>query len=406
MASLSTNDAGLHRVLFRDTAGKRQTLYLGRIPKKTAIDVQRSVGELERATLYGSTPADFASRWLTEIADDLHSRLVKFGLAAPKVAVPRGVTIFELMDLYRDRPKWRNKAASTIRQYEMHFGYLAGLLGGATEAADISEAEAEDFHGLLMEEKPDGGGLMRSTANRVCDTASMLFRFARKSRLIQANPFEEVERGSVATTRRAFVDAPTATLVIDAMKDSQWRLLVALSRWAGVRVPSEPRLLRWGDVDWERNRFTVHSPKTRHHGAGHEKRTIPIFPELRPYLERRFDEAIEGDELVLPFMKALDDVAFGCQLRRTIAKLGLEVWPRVFHSMRSTRQTELQESFPGHVVCSWLGNSEVIARKHYLQTTDAHFEQATRNPTQQVPETEVMEGKLVQELPSITRSSL
>jgi hypothetical protein len=29
-----------------------------------------------------------------------------------------------------------------------------------------------------------------------------------------------------------------------------------------------------------------------------------------------------------------------------------------------------------HVVCAWLGNSESVARKHYLQVTEEHFEAA------------------------------
>ncbi len=37
---------------------------------------------------------------------------------------------------------------------------------------------------------------------------------------------------------------------------------------------------------------------------------------------------------------------------------------------------ELMETFPSHVVVSWIGHSETVARKHYLQTTDAHFEKA------------------------------
>ena len=42
----------------------------------------------------------------------------------------------------------------------------------------------------------------------------------------------------------------------------------------------------------------------------------------------------------------------------------------------ATRQTELEESFPSHVVCKWIGNSLQVARKHYLQTTDEHFDRA------------------------------
>ena len=34
------------------------------------------------------------------------------------------------------------------------------------------------------------------------------------------------------------------------------------------------------------------------------------------------------------------------------------------------------------MVCSWIGNSRAVARKHYLQVTDEHFEQAAQNPAQ------------------------
>src|SRR5262249_8913883 len=75
--------------------------------------------------------------------------------------------------------------------------------------------------------------------------------------------------------------------VIDAAPDAEWRLLIALSRFGGLRCPSEHLSLRWQAVDWERNRFRVDSPKTG-------ERWIPIFPELRPYLEECFELAEEG----------------------------------------------------------------------------------------------------------------
>jgi integrase len=78
--------------------------------------------------------------------------------------------------------------------------------------------------------------------------------------------------------------------VIDACPDTQWRLIIMLCRIGGLRYPSELLPLTWGDVDWENNRLTVHSPKTEHH-AGGESRVIPIFPELLPHLEEACDPA-------------------------------------------------------------------------------------------------------------------
>ena len=62
---------------------------------------------------------------------------------------------------------------------------------------------------------------------------------------------------------------------------------------------------------------------------------------------------------------------------------GLQRWPKLIQNLRSTREMELADDFPMHVVCQWIGNSQPIAAKHYLQVTDDHFSKAVRNPVQQ-----------------------
>ncbi len=69
-----------------------------------------------------------------------------------------------------------------------------------------------------------------------------------------------------------------------------------------------------------------------------------------------------------------------------IKRAGLKPWPKPFQNLRSTRETELMEKFPAHVVCGWIGNSEAIALKHYLQVTDDHFERAVRGEAEIGPE--------------------
>jgi hypothetical protein len=48
---------------------------------------------------------------------------------------------------------------------------------------------------------------------------------------------------------------------------------------------------------------------------------------------------------------------------------------------RPPRETELAETWPEHVVCAWIGTTVAVARKHYLQVTDEHFEQAVLKTT-------------------------
>ena len=72
----------------------------------------------------------------------------------------------------------------------------------------------------------------------------------------------------VNSSRAHFITADTIEKVIGACPDAQWRLIVALSRYGGLRCPSEHLCLTWGDVDWEHNLITIRSPKTEHHVGG------------------------------------------------------------------------------------------------------------------------------------------
>ena len=195
----------------------------------------------------------------------------------------------------------------------------------------------------------------------------MLFRSA-------SNPFAELKAGSERNPeRQAFIDRATIAKVIDAAPDAEWRLLIALSRFGGLRVPSEALRLRWSDINWEALRLTVRSPKTEHHAGGAE-RVLPIFPELRPHLLEAFALAAEGDDRVFP--RFGDGYNPATQLTRIVRRAGVAQWPRLWHNLRASRQTELAQSFPLHVVCGWLGNSAPVAMGHYLQLTDADFMRA------------------------------
>jgi hypothetical protein len=75
-----------------------------------------------------------------------------------------------------------------------------------------------------------------------------------------------------------------------------------------------------------------------------------------------------------------------------IRKAGLTPWSRLFHNLRATRQTELAEDFPAHVICSWIGNTERVAQNHYLQVTDLHFQKAAQYPAESTGKDEKAES--------------
>lgn len=162
--------------------------------------------------------------------------------------------------------------------------------------------------------------------------------------------------------------------VMDAAPDAEWRLLIALSRFGGLRVPSEALALRWSDVDWEHNRLTVRSPKTEHH-EGKGERIIPLFPEIREHLLGVFESAPVGSDNVISRYR--EGANLNPHFRRIIKRAGLIPWDRTWHNLRASRQIELAASFPLHTVCAWIGNTKAIAAGHYLQVTDADWTRAT-----------------------------
>ena len=185
-------------------------------------------------------------------------------------------------------------------------------------------------------------------------------------------------------SRDYFVTRKEAAAVLKACPDAQWKLLFALSRYGGLRCPSEHLALRWGDVDRDAGRITVRSPKTEHH-EGKGVRVMPLFPELRPYLQAVLDELLASD--FDPKQRRLSEqpvitryrdtnANLRTQLCKIIRRAGLKPWPKLFQNLRATRATELADAFPTHVAAGWLGHSTTIADKHYWQTTAEHFAKA------------------------------
>ena len=175
--------------------------------------------------------------------------------------------------------------------------------------------------------------------------------------------------------RLFYVTRDMTTKIIDACPDSEWRAIVALCRFGGLRCPSELLALKWEHIDWERQRFLVHSSKLEH-CRNKGKRWVPLFPELRSFLDLLHVETTP--ESIFVIQKSRDSrVNWRTQMERIIIRAGLNPWDRLFQNMRSSRETELAQQFPLHVVTAWIGNSTLIAARHYLQVTDDDFRSAT-----------------------------
>jgi len=140
-------------------------------------------------------------------------------------------------------------------------------------------------------------GLEENTVRRLIGLARQFFNDAIDAEIITKNPFKGKDQPVTIRANKSrffFVALDMSLKVLEECPDAQWRLIFGLARWGGLRCPSEILRLKWQDVDFEHNQFTVHASKTEHHEDG-GIRTAPMFPELRPLFQEAFDQAKEGD---------------------------------------------------------------------------------------------------------------
>jgi hypothetical protein len=135
---------------------------------------------------------------------------------------------------------------------------------------------------------------------------------------------------------------------------------------------------QWVDVDFEKQRFTVHASKTEHH-ADSDIRIVPMFPELKPLFRDAFEQAKDGAVYCIDRYKGKYSNV-GVHFARIIKRAGLEPWPKLFQNCRSTRETELFKMTGGNIkaVCSWIGNTPAVAMTHYAQITETDLREAAK----------------------------
>ena len=373
MASISSDRNGNRRIFFSGPNRKRKIIYLGGVPMKAARTVKVHVENLVAAVMHGHAPDPDTSAWVGSRDDVLYGKLAAVGLVPARESAAtenRAATLGLFLDQYiGGRTDIKPSTRCNLEQVRRN---LVDYFGANRLLASITPGDTDEFRVNLLDK------LGENTVRRNCGRAKQFFRAAVRKRLIQENPFADMKGFAVKATtdRMYFITQEVAEKVLEACPDAQWRLLFALSRYGGLRCPSEHLALRLDDVDWERDRITVHSPKTEHH-EGKESRQIPIFPELRPYLNEVWDQAPPGTEYLITRYRS-GNANLRTQLERIIRKAGLQPWPKPFQNLRSTRETELAERFPMHVVCAWIGNTQAVAAKHYLQVRDEDFDRAVQ----------------------------
>lgn len=373
MASVSTQSNG-RRCVQVIVGPTRHSIRLGKVSAKDASTACGHIEHLMNAKTLGAPIPQATAEWLKILTVAIRQRIAKAGLCEPVVIERQQkqhptdahpLSIRGIVDAYMNRrTDLKPGTIVTMRHAAARF---VSIIGAERLISGVHVSQAKDCHRHAL------GKYSRASVAKMVKVARQVWEDAIERRIIHENPWRKIKAGSMENpSRLRFIDRATIDKVIELAPTVESRLMISLARYAGLRCPSEHHKLKWSDIDWAENRMLIHSPKTDRHANKHA-RWIPIFPEVLPHLQAAFDAAEPGQVFVF---KRRSAVNYRTSFERMIKRAGFTPWPKLFQNLRATRETELAAEFPLHVVCQWIGNDVMIAKKHYLQVTDADFQKA------------------------------
>ncbi len=381
MASLNFDKAKAgYRLSFR-VDGRKTSIWLGSISTSKADVWKQHVEHLLESAKHGEPPARGTSDWMRSLSDPEHAKLSRRSLAvARRARNSQRMTLGEWVQTYiAERTDVKHTTKDT---YVRAKDSLIAYFGASKALRDIRVEDAKRWRIWMAtsgnRRDKDRKSMADATVRRAVGKAKQFFREAVERGLVETNPFAKLSSNSTVNTKRQFfVAADWIERCIAVAPDTNWRTILALARYGGLRCPSELLRLKWCDVNLPDGRMVIHASKTEHHSAG-GVRVCPLFPELRSYLEAAWDAAPEGAVFVVDQYRSST-----CNLRTRFEGLikaaGLVPWPKLFQNLRASRETELMAIYPAKDVASWLGNSVPVAMAHYAMATAESFQRAIKD---------------------------
>jgi integrase len=364
MASVVNRPNGHKWIAFKGPNGKRQTLRLGKATPRQAKDFRDRVERLLFAKLARQTVDQDTARWLGELALAFHSKLIACGLVD-------GHRIDTVGGLLKDFESSLSVGKSTLQNITVVLNNIREHFGKDCRLTTITSADANVFRGWLKVHGGQyGGPLASATVSRRTRRAKQVFKHAVQRGWLPLNPFEGQRRwNEVNRGKDFFVSREIIGSILNEVRNLEFRAIIVLARFGGLRCPSEILPLEWTAVNWDRQTLAVYAPKTDTH------RVVPLFPELDEALSPLFEAAADGATKLFP-RHQITGSGLDKTLERACKRAGVPFWQKPWNNMRGTRVTELQDEYPIKVAADWLGHSPVTALKHYAQVVKEHHARA------------------------------
>ena len=360
---------------------ERKTLSLGsRYTVRQAERIKAAVEEIADAIETGGKVGKSTAGFIADMTDDLKARFEAVGLLEESADITNAELFERFLKDSTDRKESTRLTYTVVQNRFLAFFPKNGRI------RDITKKDGEAWKSYLKKEEYAEASIAGSFKRM-----NAVFNWAVEQGYLEANPFRGIRKGSMVNEERMFyVPMDWYEKLLDACPDQTWRTLIALCRIGGLRNSSETLRLTWQDVDFVKGSILVHSSKTEHH-EGKATRLIPMFPKLREELKAQWELAEEGGS---PYVidrwrdiAANNSKNMRTQLRRIMFRAGLPEWERLFQNLRESRANEIWSEYPRHVAAAWMGHSERVAMKHYLQVTDEQFQRALKKePDADTPE--------------------
>jgi len=331
--------------------GKQKTLYLGRdFTSGSADRVARIVTDILACRNRGdSVPLDIR-RKIEELPERVQKSFERLGLTGGTTSK----TLIELLKaLYESKAHLKK---TTQKRYVEHGKMLSSFFGEDKKIAVIVKLDCERLRVALLKTHS------ACTVSRGIRCFRTIFKYAVDAEWIAKNPFVGIS-GSVEVNldRQVYVDRKTIYRVMEHCRDDYDRLLLALARFGGLRIPSEVRLLRFSD--FTQNAILIHrDTKT---GA----REVPLFGEIREIFDRikaDFGKDFKPSDLV--FIRLGSVMSIRQRIFSAIRAAGVEQWVKLFVNLRSSCITDMVErGYMEKTLDAIFGNSAMVRSRHYVQ---------------------------------------
>ena len=369
MASRTTRPNGHTWIFTKAANGKRRAVRLGILSEDEAVEAHRRLAKLESSHASGEPLDAITEAWLTSLTQKNYERVVATGLVAIDQS---GVTkISEDHSLERLIGEWKGTLdvePQTISGYEQHLEHLRRYFGPDRDVTTILPADADKFKAWVISDGRVNGDepLSRSTVSRAIKTWRPLFEFSRRLRWVAESPFNHLRAGGEFNEERCYyITTRLVDKLIELCPDLELKAIMALSRYATFRGPSEFAKLTWQDVDLVAGDVRIVSPKTKRYRNG-TSRITPLKGMALETLQALWDAAPEGATEVLPRLGKSDSSRLSQRIETLCRQVGTALWVKPFINLRASCETDWQKA--GRSIfetAEWMGHSPEVALRHY-----------------------------------------